>query len=157
VLYFDSSALIKRYVREAGTHLADRRVSAELLAGRPLLSSVLTFAEIHRALAARKRDGSLNESAFNLARQAFGRDWDAALTVIDLGPEALSFIPNLVEHLTLKSSNAVHIASALWVRNRSGLGPRHGQSIADVTFASADLALVRAAKEQNFEVFDPQN
>jgi len=156
VLYFDSSALIKRYVREGGTELVDRKIRGEESARRPLLSSALTFAEIHRALASRRRDGSLSESAFDIARQGFERDWNAVITVIDLGSEVLDFIPHLVERFTLKSSDAVHIASALWVRNRSGLGPRYGQHIADVTFATADSALTKVAKEQNFEVLNPQ-
>lgn len=156
MLYFDSSALIKRYVQEIGADAVDRRIAAETIARRPLLTSALTFAEIHRAFAARKRDGSLSESSFRTARDAFEQDWDSILSVIDLRTEVLRFIPFLAERFTLKSSDAVHVASALWIRNRSDLGPQYGQSIVDLTFATADRALAKVAEEQNLKVFNPQ-
>ena len=81
-------------------------------------------------------------------------DWVHQLTVIELGPNIMGFIPGICERTTFRSSDAVHLANSFWMRDlfrlSSKLGPR-----AKVTFATSDTALGRAAAASNLEVFDP--
>lgn len=156
MLYLDSSALIRHYVQEPGTQSLNAKLESEEKAGRPLFTSVLTFAEIHRALAARMKDKSLSRSAFAMARKEFEADWLSAVTSIELKANVLALIPDLVERFALKSSDVIHLASALWMRDTLRVSGRQGPRVPNVTFATSDLALVKAAQESNLGIFNPQ-
>ena len=156
MLYLDSSALVKRYIREPGTESLGARIATEETTGQTLFTSALTFAEVHHALARRLKEKALSTAAFNEARQAFESDWINYLTVIELGSGVLSFIPEIFERTTLKSSDAVHLASAFWIRDLFRLSSRYGPKGSKVTFVTSDLALAREASTSSLEVFNPQ-
>lgn len=156
MLYLDSSALIKHYVREPGTQAIDAKLKAEETAGRPLFTSAITYAEIHRALARRMKDGSLTTVAFALVRREFDAEWLSSLTTIELRSEVLVFIRGIVERFSLKSSDAMHLASALSLRDRFRLSGRLGPRGASITFATADRELAEAALASKLEVFNPE-
>jgi predicted nucleic acid-binding protein len=71
VPYLDSSALVKHYVWEPGTDSLNARVAAEERAGHSLFTSVLTFADVHHALASKLKDKSLCPVAFAQANGKF--------------------------------------------------------------------------------------
>ena len=152
MLYFDSSALIKHYVQEKGSDGVGRRLREEENASRLVFTSVLSFAEIHAALARRAKDRSLAAGQFIRARANFDSDWVSGLTAIDLGPEILSIVRNSVEQFALRGADMVHLASAMWLRN-AGVAARSGDRI---IFLSSDRLLVKAAASSGFEVFDPE-
>jgi predicted nucleic acid-binding protein len=156
VLYLDSSALIKHYVQEPGTREIDDKLKAEEIAGRPLFTSVITYAEIHRALARRMKDGSLIPQAFLVARREFDADWLSGLTTIELRSDVLVFIQRIVEQFPLKSSDAMHLASAFSLRDRFRLSGRLGAREVTITFATADRELAGAALASYLEVFNPE-
>ena len=55
MLYLDSSALIKRYVKELGTDATKARIETEAATPGNPFTSVLTYAEIHATLARKKK------------------------------------------------------------------------------------------------------
>ncbi len=57
--YFDTSALVKRYVRERGSAQV-----GSLLRRHDLLSSAITPVEVVSALSRKRRDGDLSEEGF---------------------------------------------------------------------------------------------
>jgi predicted nucleic acid-binding protein len=156
VLYLDSSALVKHYVRESGTDSLNAKLAAEESAGHSLFTSALTFAEVHHALANKLKDKTLSAVAFHQAKQNFEMDWMNQLTVIELGPNILGFIPEIFERTLLKSSEAVHLASAFWIRDLFRLSSKYGPRGSTVTFTTSDRSLVRAAAASNLETFNPQ-
>jgi predicted nucleic acid-binding protein len=156
VLYLDSSALIKHYVQELGTQAIDAKLKGEEAAGRPLFTSAITYAEIHRALARRMKDRSLTTAAFAQARREFDAEWLSSLATIELRSEVLIFIRGIVEQFPLKSSDALHLASALSLRDRFRLSGRLGPREASITFVTADRELAEAALASDLEVFNPE-
>jgi predicted nucleic acid-binding protein len=56
VLYVDSSALIKRYIDEIRTDELNIRLQEAVRARDPILTSILSYAEIHAALARKLKD-----------------------------------------------------------------------------------------------------
>jgi predicted nucleic acid-binding protein len=56
VLYVDSSVLVKRYIREIGTDALNLKMQRALRADVPVLTSVLTYPEIHATLAIRLKE-----------------------------------------------------------------------------------------------------
>jgi predicted nucleic acid-binding protein len=156
VLYLDSSALIKHYVKEAGSEEIEYKLRDEEHAARPVFTSVLTFAEIHAALARRMKDKSLPLPEFHRARRKFDSDWVLRLSPIDLGPGVLSIVRDVVT-LGLKGADAVHLASAIWLKDAVSLGLGHPAKGDTLIFLTADEKLAQAAARKHLEVFNPQN
>lgn len=154
MLYWDSSALIKHYVKEAGTEIIESMLQKQGVASQPVFTSVITFAEIHAALARRVKDKSLSQSEFMRLRKRFDSDWAFGLTVIGLEAGVLSIVRDVVR-LGLKSADAMHLASAIWVRDFINLYPTPETRAASVLFLTADEKLADAAKEKRFQVFNP--
>ena len=113
--YFDTSALIKRYVSEKGSA---RVVS--LLRRHDLLSSAITPVEVMSALCRRKRNGELSDEDFaaTLSRvQGERTRWE----LIELGPTVLSRAEEIVQGIVpMRSSEAIHVASLLTFQAASG-------------------------------------
>lgn len=156
MLYLDSSALVKRYVKEPGTEKLAARIIAEQSAGQVLFTSALTFAEVHHSICRKLKEKALSLAASRGAKEAFDGDWIHHFTVIELAVGVLGFIPDILERTTLKSSDAVHLASALWIRDLFQLSSRYGPRGSKVTFATSDRALAKEAPEWNLEVFNPE-
>jgi hypothetical protein len=68
----------------------------------------------------------------------------------------LIFIRGIVEQFTLKSSDALHLASALSLRDRLRWSGRLGPREASITFATADRELAEAALASDLEAFNPE-
>ncbi|RME29780.1 MAG: PIN domain-containing protein, partial [Deltaproteobacteria bacterium] len=77
VLYLDTSALVKLYVREKGSALTKKAVEA----ARLVATSRIAWVEAHSAFARRHREKSLSKSAFETARKALKDDWPSFLVV----------------------------------------------------------------------------
>ena len=106
--YFDTSALIKRYVREPGT---TRVVS--LLRRHDLLSSAITPVEVMSALCRRKRNGELSEEDFaaTLTRVQSERiRWE----LVEVGGMVLNRAEAIVQGtVPIRAMDAVHVASLM--------------------------------------------
>ena len=76
IRYFDSSALVKRYVREAGSDVVEG-----LLASGPAAISRLTEVEVTSALARRTRTGDCSVEERDVALAMLARDMDSFLVV----------------------------------------------------------------------------
>lgn len=152
MLYFDSSALIKHYVQEKGSEKVSKDLRDEEEASRPVFTSVLTFAEIHAALARRAKDKSLSADAFIRARTNFDSDWVFGLSAVDLGPGVLNTVRNTVDRFALRGADMVHLASAIWLRDTAA-GTKSGTQ---VILLSSDKLLVKAAEGCGLEVSNPE-
>lgn len=152
MLYFDSSALIKHYVQEKGTEEVRKSLRDEEEASRPVFTSVLTFAEIHAALARRAKDRSLSPNEFIRARTNFDSDWVTGFTAVDLGSGVLGIVRNTVDRFALRGADLVHLASAIWLRDTAGAT----KSGSELVFFSSDKLLARTAAACGLEVLNPE-
>jgi uncharacterized protein len=114
--YFDTSALIKRYVREPGSAQV-----AALLRRHGLLSSAITPVEIMSALGRRRRDRDLSEEAFTATVNRVRSDrlhWE----LIEVGETVLSRAEEIAQgRVPMRSLDAVHIASLMVFQFASGI------------------------------------
>lgn len=114
--YFDTSALIKRYVREAGS----AQVVA-LLRRHDLLSSAITPVEIMSAVGRRRRNRELSEAAFTATVNRVRSErvhWE----LIEVGETVLSRAEEIVQgSVPMRSLDAVHIASLMAFQSASGI------------------------------------
>jgi uncharacterized protein len=156
VLYADSSALIKRYLEERGTKKLNAKIDKTTSAFHSVLTSVLSYAEIHAALARKLNDRTLRATEYHGAATRFDSDWKTYLTTVELSPVVLALVPDLVKRHPLKGSDAVHLASAIWVRQSVRLGKTQKSLLESLVFATSDKQLGRAAEKEQLQVYGPE-
>lgn len=129
-LYVDSSALLKRYVDESDSDVAER-----LLRSDPsLLTARHTIVEVRRNLAR-----LLDERDAGAARAAFMRDLDA-LSLIEIDAVTCEAAATIAEVTGVRTLDALHLAAA----QRAG-----GSAIQLLTF---DVRQAQAARALGFTV-----
>jgi uncharacterized protein len=156
VLYVDSCALIKRYVQETGSNALNAKLSEASQHQVGIFISVVGYAEILATFARRLRENRGRKRQTELLQSQFLDDWMFELTRVELTVGVLGFIPELVNKHPLKSSDAIHLASALWLGDALQLGRQFGLANQSLTFATSDKRLKSAAAQEGLEVFDPE-
>jgi predicted nucleic acid-binding protein len=108
LVYFDSSALVKLVVKEAGSDLV-----AHLWDGcDAALASRLAYPEVRAALAAVARNRDLDADGLRIAEQAWEEFW-AATRPVELTPAVERHAGELAREHALRGADSVHLASAL--------------------------------------------
>jgi predicted nucleic acid-binding protein len=141
MIYFDSSALVKRYVEETGTN----SVKSILSTGGEIATSKLTYPEILSALMRKHRAGEIAKKLLQDIVARFEKDWYHIL-VLEFHNDLLQAVKFLLEKHPLKAADAVHLSSALWLKQTTR---------ADLTFVTSDSNLLRAAQEENLHILNP--
>ena len=138
--YFDTSALVKNYVQEAGSVQV-----RELLAAYEFLSSAIAPIELHSAVQRRYRLGEITRTNYNtiVSRVKIDRSfWQLVESV----PQVLTKAEEVVINHNVRTLDAIHLASALIIQ----------QSLhVSFPFISADerqLAAARRCKLQTIAV-----
>ena len=140
--YFDTSALIKRYVREPGSPQV-----VALLRRHDLLSSAITPTEIMSALGRRRRDRDLSEDAFTVTVNRVRSErphWE----LIEVGETVLRRAEEIVQgSVPMRSLDAVHIASLMAFQSASGIRSLFvtgdGRQREAATFLGLDIIWIR--------------
>ena len=141
MIYIDSSALVKRYLKEKGSEQVQKTLSCENL----LAASKLAYPEVLSAFMRKYRAGELGEGSLKKVIDWFLSDWDR-LIIVDLNDGLLPIIRTLVHNYPLKGADAVHLASALWL----------AQSLKEnLVFMASDQTLLKAALSEQLLVLDP--
>lgn len=108
MVYFDSSALVKLLVEEAGSDVA-----AQLWDGcDAALSSRLAYPEVRAALAAAGRNHDLEEDDLESAERVWEEYW-AGTRPVELTQAVAGRAGELARLHALRGADAVHLASAL--------------------------------------------
>jgi len=104
--YFDTSALVKRYVDEVG-----RREVLQLLRKHECVASALLPVELRGAFRRRVADGTLDAARLPgiLSRVAADRGY---WTLVVVGTDVLAAAETLVATHPLRTLDAIHVASA---------------------------------------------
>jgi hypothetical protein len=135
--YLDSSALVRRYVREAGASGLSRLLRADLLC-----TSRLSALEITSAVARREREGVLGAADRERILGALSQDLERFL-LVEVRDPILSRARRLLLHHALRSADALHLASCLVVRDHL---------LVDVTLVAYDRHLREAATAERIPV-----
>jgi hypothetical protein len=114
IRYFDASALVKRYVREAGA-VSTRRL---LAAGRGAASR-LSEVEIASALVRRAREGAFSVEERDRALASLEHDF-AALIVVEFSSNIAAEARALLLRHPLRASDAVQLASCIYLKRELG-------------------------------------
>ncbi len=148
--FFDSSAIVKRYVQETGTALV-RRVNRH---GRPdrIYLARITAVETTSAVARRRRGGSLTAARVRSILTRFRSHLANRYRILEITPDLLNDAMRLANAHALRAYDAVQLAAVLELNGRyqaSGLG--------GITLVSADRDLNTAATAEGMAVEDPNS
>lgn len=132
ILYFDTSALIKRYLAEADSILV-RQAAATATVGA---TCRITWAEAMAAFARRQREMSVDVAALDRARQQLRADWERSI-IADVTQPLVELAGDLADTFALRGYDSVQLAAAKILHDASG---------EPVTFACFDTRLQKAAK-----------
>ena len=122
--YFDTSALVKRYIDEPG-----RREVLRLFRRNECVTSAVLPIELRSGLRRRVSEGSIDAARLPAILQHVALD-RAYWTLVDVGNEVLAGAEKLVTTYSVRTLDAIHIASAQLFAARG--------SIPGLTFVSAD-------------------
>ena len=136
--YYDTSALVKQYLQEAGSKL----VLELLKSGERVYTASLTYAETHAAFSRRTREGRLTRETTKRLALRFDKDWES-YNVVVLSENVFRLARQMLYRHPLRSADAIHLASALLLARTS---PRSSWS-----FVCADGRLCDAAKSEGFQ------
>jgi predicted nucleic acid-binding protein len=129
--YFDTSALVKRYINEVG-----RRQVLQLLRRHECVASALLPVELRSALRRRVTDGTLEAARVPAILKRVAAD-RAYWTLVGVGTEVLDAAERLVAVHPLRTLDAIHVASAQVFAA--------GVSASGLMFVSADKRQTEAA------------
>ena len=135
--FLDSSVLVKRYVEE-GSDL----VSTYLRGRKTLVVSRLVEVEVPLAFARRARRGDLPLDEARTHTEELLEDLQS-FQVAEVRPRTLALARELGWRHGLRAYDAVHLATAVQVRNETGSA---------LTFWGADAALNRAARAEGLRI-----
>ena len=139
IVYLDASALVKRYVAEAGS----AEVEALINGAQAIGTAVISRAEVAAALARAVRIGLVAREAGAKALQAFNADWEH-LVRVQLGEPLVARAAALAWEHGLRGYDSVHLASALaWSESL-------GETLAVATY---DRELWRGARASGLSIW----
>ena len=138
MLYLDTSALVKLYV--------DERMSQELTiavdGAEAVATSLIAYTEARAAFARARREARLSAQAYRHVVEAFVEDWPRYITV-EVTDRLVKDAGELAAHRALRGYDALHLASALILRQQMSSG---------VTFLAFDRELMVAAKREALRI-----
>lgn len=159
VYFFDSSALVKRYVDEDGSGWV--RAITDPKALNDIHVARVTGAEVLAAVTKRRREGDISAAEAARFIADFRHDFARQYLPIEVTGAVVAHAMNLIESHPLKGYDAVQLATALVVSGHlAALGaatPRGAVTSPSfmLTFVTADNALYRAAIAEGLVVENP--
>lgn len=148
VLYLDTSALLKRYVLEAGSRWLIAQCTPNT--GNTLATALITKAEMMAALAARYRQGGFSQHVYQSAEQDIQHDFAHEYMLIAIDLPLIDLAGVLAKQHTLRGYDAVQLAAAVTLNQVLS-----GSNLPGLTMLSADTNLLPAAQNQGLLVDNP--
>jgi predicted nucleic acid-binding protein len=150
VYFFDSSAIVKRYVKETGTgwilNITDPAKRNRIYVAR------ITGVEVVSAIARRGRNGDIPGAEVFDAIGQFQNDFSSQYRVLEITPALTGIAMVLAQACALRGYDAIQLAAALEYNNRRLL-----MSLPALILVSADNALNSAAMAEGLTVDNPND
>jgi uncharacterized protein len=146
--FFDTSAIVKRYVVETGTPWV--RATVNPAAANAVYLARLSAVEMASAVTRRQRGGFLSVTEAASILTQFRQDLILEYRVVEIGPALFSDAERLAESHALRANDAIQLAAAVELQSKrlaNGLDP--------LTLVSADQDLNTAAATFGLIVEDP--
>ncbi|NJK69674.1 MAG: type II toxin-antitoxin system VapC family toxin [Richelia sp. CSU_2_1] len=148
--YVDSSALVKRYIRETGSAWVVSLFDPTL--NNDVLISAITGVEIVAAIIRRGRGPSISTTDATAACFQFRSDLQSDYQVVELTDSIINSAMALAETYALRGYDAVQLATGCAINDLCT-----SNSLPPLTFVSADNELNAAAASEGLIVENPNS
>ncbi|MBM2835570.1 MAG: hypothetical protein HW406_2731 [Candidatus Brocadiaceae bacterium] len=122
-IYIDTSAYLKIFLKEKGSDKVRRLVKEN-----SLLASAILKSECFSAFSRRRQGKEINDKTFDRLVNRVNKDLPY-IEIVRLTDDVLRRTEEILLHSTVRTLNAVHIASALLFQESTGI---------DLTFVTSD-------------------
>lgn len=150
VYFFDSSAIVKRYVQETGTQWVNSIIDPDT--GSEVYLARITGVEVVSALVRRGRDGTISEQDAATALAQFHKDSLLEYQAVEMTAFVMTRAMWLAKAHSLRGYDAVQLAAALEVNEFCS-----ATRLSAFMLISADVALNAAAVAEGLTVENPNN
>lgn len=141
MIYFDSSAMVKRYLDEEGSYTVNKVLDEASV----VATSILTYPEMVSAFIRKQRMREISKDTYAKISSALESEW-SYFFVIQFSDQLYPAIRRIIEMHGLKAADSIHLASALWLKH----------SVKEnVSFVSSDTSLLKAAGMEKLSVVNP--
>ncbi|MDQ3652769.1 MAG: type II toxin-antitoxin system VapC family toxin [Acidobacteriota bacterium] len=147
ILFLDTSAAVKRYIRETGTSWLINQI-------RPATTDAfvanVTGIETISAIVRRRRGGSLTAADADKALRRFRRDFASRYIDVELTALVIQLAMQLAEKHNLRGYDAAQLAVAVSINHRL-----LAKGVSGLTFVCADAELLNSAQAEGLLVENP--
>lgn len=150
VYFFDTSAIVKRYVLETGTGWI--RTITDPAIGNGISIARITQVECVSAITRRRNTGNLSPADASTALSQFRTDFSHLFEINDITNAIIQTAADYAETHLLRAYDAVQLAVVDDIQT-----DRLANGFSPITLISADLALNTAAVTLGIPVEDPNN
>ena len=152
LLYLDTSALAKVYVRERGSELMAELTSED--ADHGLAICAITQVEFHSVISRRRREGDLDNDEVKRAAERFDNHFRNVFERCPVDDRTLNLASVIVSRHVLRASDAIQLAACLTLIDDLTLS---GEARGALTFVCADRRLLIAARSEGLTVLNPES
>jgi predicted nucleic acid-binding protein len=131
ILYLDTSALVKKYFKEAGSS----EVILHWKKAIAIATSSIAYAEAMASFYRKNREANIPRDVFHTLIESFQQDWKS-LICIQVNDDLNDMIDQVLSHHPLRGFDSIHLASALML---------HDAAPQELVFACFDKTLAQAA------------
>lgn len=146
--FFDSSALVKRYVSETGTQWV--RATTSRSVQHIIFIAQIAPVEVASALTRRKRDGSVSPRTADAARIYLNRHSIREYEIVYLSDAITQRAQELTDQYVIRALDAIQLALALEVQAK--IAAAHQPSL---IFVSGDTRLLTVAASEKLPIQNP--
>lgn len=148
-LYFDTSALAKRYMPEPGTNWVRKQTARSAV--NDIIIAQITPVELYSALARQYHDAQIDLARLQAFRRLFMHHLQHQYLVLTLSNTIITRALTLHETYRLRAYDSLQLASALELRVRLA------ETQQTLTFVAADTRLLDAAATAGLSTDNPNN
>jgi len=148
IYFFDTSALVKRYVDENGSNWVKDTTSEEK--NNPIILSHITWVEVLSAFTRLNREKKLSESDMDESIEIFQYDWNFQYNSIEVDDYIIQSSGDLVRKYPLRAYDSIQLASALKLNSIFLITTPSAYQ-----FVSADKRLINVAQNEGLETINP--
>jgi hypothetical protein len=148
--YFDSSGIVKRYVKETGSGWV--KAITNPTSGNEIFTSLISGAEVVAAICKSGRMGSITPQAVAQALTAFKGEFRSHFTILHISDQTIDRAMTLAEKHGLRGYDSVQLATALELHAERIL-----TNLPPFIFVSGDNKLNTAAQAEGLNVENPNN
>jgi uncharacterized protein len=148
IYFLDSSAIVKRYVRELGSNWIRQITHSD--ADSQLFIARITWVEVLSALARRQREGGLDQTTITQIKTVFQIHLDRQYRILEIDRTLTDLAGDLVSQYPLRAYDAIQLAAALRLK-----ATLNQAQLPDPIFLTADKRLLAIAQSAGLPCDDP--